>query len=79
MNSIQENIYNCILRIRPISKLVPETMLIDGLLDSFDLVMLVSEIEQSFGVTISAEEISRENFSTVETLVCFVEKRIANR
>lgn len=35
----------------------------DGLLDSFDIVMLVSELEAEFSVQIPGEQIRAENFT----------------
>ncbi len=37
----------------------------DGYLDSFDVVTLVAEIEESFGVIIDGTDILPENFSSV--------------
>lgn len=44
----------------------------DGLLDSFDVVQLVSELENTFNITISALDILPENFNSagaIEKLV----------
>ncbi len=44
-----------------------EKELIDGgLLESFDVISLIAEIEDRFGVEIPAEEIVPENFNTAE-------------
>lgn len=40
----------------------------DGMLDSFDIVSLVSEIEENFGVVINGEDILPENFCSVEAI-----------
>lgn len=40
----------------------------DGLLDSFDIVTLVTEIEQKFGVIIDGEDVTPENFRNVASL-----------
>lgn len=38
----------------------------DGLLESFDVITLIAEIEEQFGVEIPAEEIVPENFNSAE-------------
>ena len=37
----------------------------DALLDSLDIILLVSEIESAFGVKIPGEQVIAENFSSV--------------
>ncbi len=46
----------------------------DGILDSLDIVTLVTEIDSVFGVTIPAEEIVPENFNSAEALMDLIEK-----
>lgn len=38
----------------------------DGYLDSFDIVLLVSELETAFGITIDGLDIIPENFENLE-------------
>lgn len=46
----------------------------DGLLDSFDLVNLVSELEDVFDIEIRGVDIIPENFTSIETIKELVEK-----
>ena len=46
----------------------------DGILDSLDIVTLVTEINAEFDVTIPAEEIVPENFNSAEALYALIEK-----
>ena len=39
-----------------------------GLLDSFDMITLVSELNDTFGVSIGLEHLEPENFSSVNTI-----------
>ena len=39
-----------------------------GFLDSFDMIALVSELNDSFGVSIGLEHLEPENFSSVEAI-----------
>ena len=45
-----------------------------GYLDSFDVVMLISELEETFSVAISAIEIIPENFSSIQNICKLIEK-----
>lgn len=40
----------------------------EGMLDSFDLVTLVSELDSTFGISIDGVDILPENFSSVESI-----------
>lgn len=40
----------------------------EGMLDSFDLVALVTDLEQHFGVTIDGVDVVPENFENVEAI-----------
>ena len=46
----------------------------DEILDSFDIVSLVSEIEDEFDVKITAKDILTENFNSAESLYELIEK-----
>ena len=46
----------------------------DGILDSLDIVSLVTEIDSEFGVRIPPEEIVPENFNSAEALWALIEK-----
>lgn len=44
----------------------------DGILDSLDIVTIVTEINAEFDVTIPAEEIIPENFNSAEALMALI-------
>lgn len=51
------------------------TKLIDNkILDSFDIVTLIAEIDSEFDVAIPAEEIIPENFNSAKALYALIEK-----
>ncbi|MDP2835046.1 MAG: acyl carrier protein [Pseudomonadota bacterium] len=55
-------------------RVTPEAELLQSrLVDSFGLIQLVGDIEARFGITISTEELTMQNFSTVSGIVALVE------
>lgn len=46
-----------------------DSLIDDGILDSLDIVSLVTEINSEFDVTIPAEEIVPENFNSAKALI----------
>lgn len=46
----------------------------EGLLDSLDMVRLVTEINQTFDVSIPAEELVPENFRNVNTIYALIQR-----
>ncbi|NLL39491.1 MAG: acyl carrier protein [Clostridiales bacterium] len=47
----------------------------DGLLDSFDIITIVSEIMDVFSAEISVEDLVPENFNSVQAIWALIEKR----
>lgn len=47
---------------------VSSDFIADGMLDSFDMVALVSALDKNFGVSIPGTEIVPENFLSVQTI-----------
>lgn len=50
-----------------------ETKLIDdGILDSFDIIAIVSELNERFDIEITADELEPENFNTLDAITSLV-------
>ena len=61
--------------IRPDVDFENETELIDeGILDSFDVVSIISEIDDAFGVQIRINELEPENFNSAEAIWALIQK-----
>ena len=64
-----------------LSDLHPETdfashdaLIDDKVLDSFDIVTIIADIDDAYGVVIPAEEIVPENFNSAQSLFALVER-----
>lgn len=51
-----------------------ERLVDDGILDSLDIVTLITEINDEFDVAIPAEEIIPENFNSAEAIMTLIDK-----
>ena len=51
-----------------------EALIDDGILDSLDIVSLISEISETFDVTITAKDIIPENFNSAKALWALIER-----
>lgn len=69
-----EELEKILKEIRPDIDVTSKTLVDDGALDSFDIVTLVSELIQTFGVDINVEDIVPENFNSVEAIHALIER-----
>ncbi|OJF75894.1 MAG: acyl carrier protein [Treponema sp. CETP13] len=52
-----------------------ETKLVDdGLIDSFDIIQIISSIDDEYDISIPATEILPENFNSAKALLALIEK-----
>lgn len=64
-----EKLFEILKGIRPDVDFANETALIDdGILDSFDVVSIISELDDEFDVQIRINELDPENFNSVEAI-----------
>ena len=52
--------------------LAPDDALLDGALDSVDVLRLVVFVEERYGVTVGDDDLVPENFATASTLATFI-------
>lgn len=57
--------------------LADENLLTKGLIDSFDIVALVVELEEMFSIQLEAHEIIEENFSSIQNIQALIERKIS--
>lgn len=70
-----EQLLEMLQGIRPDVDFENETALIDdGILDSFDVVSIISEIDDAFGVQIRITELDPKNFNSAEAIWNLVQK-----
>ena len=70
-----EELLNILSELHPEVDFEAETGLIDNkILDSFDIVTIVAEIDAEFDVQIPAVELTPENFNSAKALYALVEK-----
>ncbi|EOT25472.1 hypothetical protein C805_02101 [Eubacterium sp. 14-2] len=51
-----------------------ETLIDDGVLDSFAILSIVSELQEEFGISITPADIIPENFNSARALWAMVER-----
>jgi acyl carrier protein len=72
---MENKIMQILEELRPDFDFESSILLIDGgVLDSFDIVMLVGELNDAFGVNIGAAELQAENFNSPSAIQTLIER-----
>ncbi len=72
---MKEQLINLLEDIRPDVEFEKETKLIDdGILDSFDIISIVSEMNETFDIEINVDELEPYNFNTVAAMLELINK-----
>ena len=67
---MREQIIEILTELRPEFDFTEDVNFIEeGMLDSFDVVSLVDEIESKFGVAIGGTDVIPENFCSIEAII----------
>lgn len=54
-----------------------QDLLTSGLVDSLGVMRLITQIEMQWGITIPPEDVTLENFCTVNTIADYVDRKIS--
>lgn len=73
---MKDQIINILTDLRPEFDFTQEgiNFIEEGMIDSFDMVALVSDLESQFGVIIDGIDIVPENFESVEAIINLLKK-----
>ena len=67
---MKEQLLEILTDIRPDVDFLNETKLIDdSILDSFDIIAIVQEMNDTFDVSVDADDLEPDNFNTVDAMV----------
>ena len=70
-----EQVMQILSAVRPDVDFAQETALIDdGILDSFDIVAIVGDLNDAFDIEITVEELEPENFNSAQAIYALVTK-----
>jgi acyl carrier protein len=76
---MMDKILEILNEVRPDVDFERETELFDqGILDSFDVVSIISELNDAFDITIRVHDLSAENFNSLASIQALVERKLAN-
>ena len=74
---MRDTLMEILTQLRPEVDFEKETKLItDGILESFDIVSLVSELTDEFDITIRPKDLVPENFNNVDAMLALIEELV---
>lgn len=79
MENIKLRILNIVKRITENKDVTENSLLLDeGWIDSLTAVILLNELESEFSVEIETEELTHENFNSIDNILKIILKKIEN-
>lgn len=72
---MKEELIAILKEVRPDVDFEQETALIDGgILDSFDIVTLVAELNDTFDITVGVENLIPQNFNSADAMLAMIQR-----
>ena len=72
---MKEELMAILKEVRPDVDFEQETALIDGgVLDSFDIVTLVAELNDAFDITVGVENLIPQNFNSADAMLAMIQR-----
>ena len=72
-----EKLLKILSGVRPDVDFANEKQLVsDGILDSFDIVALVADINDAFGVDVGVTDLLPENFDSAEAIYALIQRKL---
>lgn len=72
---MKEKVISILSELRPEFDFTQDVNFIaEGMLDSFDVVSLVSSLDETFGISINGMDILPDNFSSVDNIIALLKK-----
>jgi len=80
MNNLEDQIFDIIKRIINDSKIPKNSLLLDeGWIDSLTTIELLTELEQTFSITIDNDELTHDNFNSLTKITSLVSQKCQNK
>ena len=74
-NNIREKVLKAVSEVNDeIADNIDKDLLLNGIIDSFERVEIMVELEDAFNLEIDAESVNPDNFRTIDSMVALVEK-----
>ena len=79
MEKIKKKVLDLVKKVGDNQNITEKSLLLDeGWIDSLSTIMLLSELENKFSIEIETEELSHENFNTIENISKLILSKVEN-
>ena len=76
---MRETVLNILSELKPaINFHTAEHLFVSGALDSFDIIMLISELRDAFDVIFAPQDLTPDNFDSIDSIIAMIVKKKAN-
>lgn len=74
--NMQERVLNILSELKPtVNFRTAEHLFASGALDSFDIIMLISELRDEFGVIFAPQDLTSDNFDSIDSIVEMIKQK----